>query len=357
GPVLAWVAHGNPAVSAPEKSASASSSSTDEPVADPSNAPVQTPDEAADDGAGEETPNPANAESIEQARAFFLRARKHFYADEFSQAGEFFLKSFAAHPSLEALFGAANSFDRNGEILLALDLYERYFTYVDNHPTRPAAAQRSYQSLVRRVARVDIKIKKNASFKELRVNGKLITKKEFPVRILPGVVQVEFIGEQAWQREQLDTSVTAGGTAVFRFNGFTRPDVGPAIPQPIPDTRSRARGDGRLARSLFWAGAGMTAASGVVMGAFGGLTMREKSQFEAAACHGMCTGPTEYPEDHENRFHRYREVTNVMIGVTAGFAVFTVVTGVIALSTKRRQAEQPTQPQLSLDATGFTLQF
>jgi len=349
GPSLARV--GNPSAVAPEKSVSASSSvKTQAPTA-----PASGQGEVAQ---GEEPAQAPDAASIEQARAYFLRARKQFYADDFSQAGEYFLKSFAAHPSLEALFGAANSFERNGEILVAIDLYERYFTYVDNHPTRPTAAQRSYQSLLRRIARVDIKVEEDAAFEELRVNGKPISAKEIPVRVLPGVVQVEFIGQETWQREQLDTTVTAGGTAVFRFTGFTRPSVNPQGTQPrIPDTQSRARGDGRLARSLFWAGVGMTATSGIIMGTFGGLTMREKLLFEAAACGGMCTTPTQYPQDHENRFHRFRVVTNVMIGVTASFAVFTVVTGVIALSAKRRQVEKPNRPQLSFDATGIRLQF
>lgn len=298
---------------------------------------MSSPDERAADNPG---PTPPELDPIKRARTIFLEARDRFYEDAFGEAGELFLQSFAAYPSLEALYGAANSFERNGDILIALELYDRYFTYVDDHPTRPASAQRSYRALTRLVGRVDIEVAPGASFRTLKINGKPVAKAKLPARVLPGVVRVEFLGDETWQREQLDTEVLAGATAVFKFSGFRQPPKmpGPALPPGgnpdiKPDTPPRPRRS-QVATNVFWAGLGMTAASGVALTTLGALTIRERNRFESEL------GMTPYPADHEANFQRYRQVTNVLIGVTSGLAAFTIVSGVIALSSRRRASQR-----------------
>ncbi len=266
---------------------------------------------------------------IERARTTFNEAKARYIDAEFGEAGELFLKSFEIYPSLEALYGAANSFEQSGEILIALELYDRYFTYVDEHPTRPAAAQHSYRTLNRLVGRVDIEVAAGTKFEALQINGKPYSPEELPIRVLPGVVRVEFIGAESWQREALDTEVLAGATAVFKFTGFRRPAPKPEPPDVKPDEPDKPR-TGQVAKGVFWAGVGMTAASAIAAATLGGLTMREKRLYEQEL------GMTPYPGDHEANFERYREVTNVLIGVTAGLTAFTIVSGVIALAARRR---------------------
>jgi hypothetical protein len=114
---------------------------------------------------------------------------------------------------------------------------------------------------------------------------------------------------------------SAGGE---RGGGAQRPDA------PIDQAGQDPRRGRRVARDLAISAGAVTGAGLVATVTFAGLTLDAKRDFEAALCDGACMDGERYPADEERRFERSRTATNVLAGVSAGFAAVTILVATLA---------------------------
>ncbi|MCA9693969.1 MAG: hypothetical protein R3A51_03255 [Nannocystaceae bacterium] len=282
----------------------------------------------------------------------FDEASAHYHAGRYRDAGFAFLRSFEAAPSIETLWAAANSFRLAGEVILAVTTYERYFQYVDDNERRVESSRKFYEALRDRVGSLTVHLGDGVSVSEIRVNGNRVALADFPVMLLAGPVTVEFVGGEPGQRRVNNTQVTGRVTTLVTFDGFGPPapaQVG-GPPKGTTDQATPWRPP-PLVRPFFWTSLAVTTASGVALVVMGALTLREKAAFEDMNAAGAA-----YPADREANFFSFRQVTNVLVGVTAGLGVITIALGVVSFSNPRKRARS-TQARVSLATGGLRLRF
>ena len=83
-------------------------------------------------------------------------------------------------------------------------------------------------------------------------------------------------------------------------------------------------GSPRMSPLPFVAAAGLTIASGVLMGVFGGLTQSTRAEFDALTIDQRMRA-----EELASQGNTQRTLTNVFVGTTVGFGIATVVTGIL----------------------------
>ncbi len=314
------------------------------------------PAEAASAAAKEDPSDPR----VEAALEAFREASKLFHEEDFKAAGDAFLRSFKILPSIDSLWAAANSYRLADEVVRAVEVYERYFQYVDDNRDRAEKARAEFDTLRARVGRLNVQIAKDAMVREILVNGEPVAREAFPRLVVAGPVEVEFLGLEEGQRSVSRVRIDGRSTIVVSFPGFggseEQAPFGDTPGDPPDEPASRKR---QAVKAAFWSGVGLTAAGAVTIGVLGGMTLHYRNEWQSLQCpDGVCSPGSPSPEDAKQNFERYKPATNVAIGVTAGVAAVTLVLGVIAYRRGDRRAESATRrSRLRVSAGGLGLRF
>ncbi len=293
--------------------------------------------------AGALEPPPADTAQVEALR-LFREAKALYTAGQPREAAVAFERSFAAAASPEAAYNAALAHDKaDDDPIATLMWFRRYLEIArqDTDPSYPLALARA-EELRARVAELRVELPHLEEVREIRVNDQPVPMDSFPRVVLPGPVVLRFIGRAADQVVDISSETRAGETATIYFPGFAKPVVKPSsdprpIAKPLPvDPKPAPRL--RSLKIAFWSGTGVTGASAVLLAVFGGLALREQSNYrqQQEACKTDCTTSLADRDAHRLAADRYQDYTNVMIGVTAGLAVVTLGLGLAALRESRR---------------------
>lgn len=290
------------------------------------------------------TSEPVAVADQAEALRLFREARALYTAGQPREAALAFERSFAAAASPEAAYNAAQAHDKADDPISTLRWFRRYLeiAHQDADPSYPLALTRATE-LRARVGELRVELERPDEVAEIRVDGQPVPSTSFPHLVLPGRVELQFIGRTPDQVVDITSEAAPGETATIYFPGFARPVAKvpdprqPVVPEPItppgPNNRLRAL------KIAFWTTSGLTVASAAVMGAFGGLTLHNYGTYSQlqADCENPDCGMT---LDERNAVResavRQRDNTNVMVGVTVGLAVVSLALGITALRESRR---------------------
>lgn len=286
--------------------------------------------------------SPADTAQVEALR-LFREAKALYTAGQPREAAVAFERSFAAAASPEAAYNAALAHDKADDPIATLTWFRRYLEIArrDTDPSYPIALARA-EELRARVAELRVELERPEEVREIRVNDQPVPMDSFPRIVLPGPVELRFIGSAADQVVDIASETRAGETATIYFPGFAKPVVKPPVdPRPVvkpPAVDLKPSPRLRSLKIAFWSGTGVTGASAVLMAVFGGLALREQSTYreQQEACKTECTTSLADRDAHRLAADRYQDYTNVMIGVTAGLAAVTLGLGLAALRESRR---------------------
>ncbi len=288
---------------------------------------------------------------VKEFRTRFQAGRLAFNRGSYTQAALEFEAAFAAIPAAAALSNLALAYERAGDHVAAAQAAKRYLALpaCDTPDVDPdfcgsqrEELQRALDRLMRQVGRLTLSVAAGVRLRQLRINGRLTSQQDFPLLVEPGRIDVDMLGPRPDDRRHRVIEVRAGEEQQVLVEAF---DVGRGGRDPLPTTRKR----GRWLRPTFWTGLGLTAASASALVVTGSLAVIEKQTFEreqelwnrekAALLElGSQENPERpYPIEHDRRFHRYRDVSNALTGVTAGLAMITAVIGLFAFTQPRNR--------------------
>lgn len=311
-------------------------------------------------------PDESGPVSAQDEALRLFRAAKGLYSEgRYDEAARDFEASFAAAESPEAAYNAALAHDRVGARLATMLWFRRYLAVArrDVDPSYPLAVKR-VEELRAKLGQLQLQIESTDEVREIRVNGEVVALGEFPRLVEPGRVEVRLLGDEPSEIADIPAEVAPGGTWTIHFTGFARTQSEPeprpsqpivrAKPGPDPEVLRRSR---TLAR-LTWTGVGLTAASAVTMGVFGGLALRSQDRWEDHRCPqgNICEDMYESAADARDAMNRNALVTNVMIGVTTGLAVITLALG-LATVRERRKLDGTTAGRVGLGPGGLQVSF
>ncbi len=355
--------------------------------------PPHEPDPPAADAAARSTPSPADdplrklsPEELEfrQQEARIQDARKHytqgnrlFGKKRYAAAAEEYEQSYAAAPAARTLYSIALSYEYAGRPVEAVEAIERYLGLPEctdlpeaertiECTDQRADAQKILSGQRRLVGELRLDLAVGVDLREIRVAGRTVPRVDFPLLLLPGSVDVELFGVHPDQRRRWVVNIAAGEPYTLYVAPFDTAEVGgptPPTPEdPELDRLQRERRRQRL-RTSFWVGTGLTAMSGIALAVMGSLTLYEQRRFNTEKCRMDCLDPdtgeprgTGYPLDHEERFLRYKPITNAMVGVTVGLAVGTALVGVFAFG-KRNEPVPNDRAQVRLTGSGLLVRW
>jgi hypothetical protein len=336
---------------------------TDAATVTADNVPPETSDAAAPEATVPDPTVPVSAQ--DEALRLFRAAKALYGAGRYEEAARGFEASFKAAESPEAAYNAALAHDRVGARLATMLWFRRYLAVArrDSDPSYPLAVKR-VEELRARLGELQLQIDDTDEIREVRVNGEVVALAEFPRLVEPGRVEVRLVGDEPGEVADIPAEVAPGGTWTIHFTGFARaqdePDPRPTVPivrpQPGPDPEVLRRSK-TLAR-LTWTGVGLTAASAITMGVFGGLALRSQENWERHLKPEGNIDPLDYDAAAADRdaLQRNELVTNVMIGVTAGLAVITLALG-LATVRERRKLRDGAGGRVRVTAGGLQVVF
>ena len=298
----------------------------------PAAARAQEPEASAQD----EPPAEVGASDQAEALSHFREGSRLYKERRFHEAAEAFARSLAAVWSINAAYNMALSLDRVGDDLAAFEAYRRYLERAEPDDEHRATAQERAEALRLRLGEVQLQLDSPEAIRELRINGEVVTREAFPRWTAPGPLVVRFVGEAEGQEQEVRGEVRAGGTATIVFPGFPRREPA-VVPEPQPEpTPTPTPTRPRALRAAFWSMVGLTAASGVSIGALGALTLDYEGRRNnlKESC-GVPCDPS-LPAEWERKFEAYHKATNAMIGVTVALAVVATALGIAALRERPR---------------------
>lgn len=306
----------------------------------------------------------SRSEGQAEARRVFRLGKQQFNAGAYAEAARSFEASFVAAESIEAAYNAALAHDKAGALLLTMAWFRRYLGYESSTTDNgyPHALRR-VEELRARLGELRLQVDSPDLVRAVLINGEPILLTEFPRLVEPGRIEVRLLGDRADQVADIPAEVAAGGTWTIHFTGFARtPEPPPRIATP-PAVRSDPRPDPeaerrrRLLGGLAWTGVGITAASAVTMGVFGGLALGKHAARDNFLCDDhVCEDQYAESEANDAAMRRYRDATNVMVGVTAGLAVITLALGITALRA-RSKVRDSGPARLRVTFAGLQLAF
>lgn len=267
----------------------------------------------------------------------FREGARLYKERRYREAAAAFERSLRAVWSINAAYNMALSLDRVGDDLAAFEAYRRYLERAEPDDEHRATAQERAEALRLRLGEVQLQLDSPEAIRELRINGEAVTPGAFPRWTEPGPIVVRFVGEAEGQEQEVRGEVRAGGTATIVFPGFPRREsVAVPRPEPDPPTPTPTPTRPRALRAAFWSMIGLTAASGVSIGAFGALTLDYEGRRNnlKESC-GVPCDPS-LPAEWERKFEAYHKATNAMIGVTVALAVVATALGIAALRERPR---------------------
>lgn len=344
--------------------------------------PVEAP--APDEPPAEQAPSddPASATDTihdSMVKAFaghFQQGRVHYLRGAYALAAIEFEQAFAAFPAEAALKNVALSHERAGDDVAAAIAARRYLALPACAPddVDKALCGSHRDELVElldrvmpRVVELRLDVAAGVQLREVRINGRVTPRDDFPVLVAPGRVDVELEGAATGQRRQRVIEVRAGETQTIVVESFDAP----AVPRDRePPTNGTPRARGKWLRPTFWTGVGLTSVSLVAVATLGGLAVsagkayrREIDEFNA----NPAPPPPEpgepaldlYPHEEEDRYEQMQRTTNVMIGVSAGLAMLTLVVGAVAFTRPRNSgtSRASTRAQWLFDGSGLVVRY
>jgi hypothetical protein len=304
--------------------------------------------------------------------------RRLFGRKEFARAAVEFERACAAVPAADALYNVVISYAEDGDLVAAATAAQRYVALApcdgDVDPIRCASRSDEvaamYTDLKGRVVELSLDVSAGVTLREIRINGRIVAPKSFPIYVDAGTVEIELVGSEPGQRVVREPKLRPGETYVVRATPFRAVVESNGPTNGSPGTPPKRERNTKALKRAFYGGIGFTAASGVALAVIGGLTPWAKREFEknnggeAQGCFDdmdlpkPCEDP--YPNGEDKRYHRMRLSTNILIGVTAGLALTTAIIGVFAFSKPRQRAgnqRASTKVQLRPSASGLTLSF
>jgi len=341
-------------------------------LAAPAPAPVQVPkgntDQAPPDGDADPPDEPQTAAEW-YARGYSLGKEGKNEA-----AAEAFLRSYELQPTPEALYNAALARENAGAYVEAIATYQRFLAQVESNPEGSSrlvpVAERSIDALMTKVGVLKgVRYEDERPPKQLLVDGEVVALDAFPLLIMPGEVEITVIDETDTARDER-YELLAGESLVLDLRALLPPppdpDRGPDItlgpepepePNPPPYTAEQAERDAGRAKRLRAASfslAGLTGASGVASLTLGLLTAAARRDLYEDTCYdqddGVC--PPDFDIGtagrHNRSYERYAIGTTVAVGLTAGFAVSALVTGLLSRRYAKRAKRAHDAPQVEI---------
>ncbi|WP_096329082.1 tetratricopeptide repeat protein [Nannocystis exedens] len=287
------------------------------------------------------------------ALVYFREGKRHYNERRYAEAAQAFARSLEAAWSINAAYNKALSLDRASDLVGALQAYRDYLEHAETQDQHRATAIERSEQLRQRLGEVLLQIDSPEAIREIRINGDVVDKDTFPRLVLPGPLDVEFVGEAPGQRKHIRADVRAGGAVTIVFPGFVRPEVRlpdtvkpPAGPQ-VPEESRRVKG----LRAGFWTTTSLALAGGVTVAILGSrvLVARDRAH---AGCDGLCE-EGEKPALYRT-FSALQDATNVAIGVTAAVGVAALALGLVL---RRERARRPVATRADLRWLGATVEL
>lgn len=304
------------------------------------------------------------------AAEWYARGIELGTAGEYEAAAAAFLRSYELQPTSEALFNVALAHEQAGATIDAIMVYERFLAEPSPAPELVEAAHASIDSLLTKVAVLKgLRYAPEQPPAELYVDGERVELDGFPRLVLPGEIEIEVVARTgARARESIE--LAAGETSIVDLRGLLPapepppPDIvvdeGPS-PAELEAERARARRAAKL-RKLTWAGVGVTGVSAIAAGTLGLLARREAQLYDQFTCFEfdgqVCPSDFELgdPDAHLRAHGRYVWSGTILAGVSGGFAIATLVVGLVAVRSAKPRAGASTVSWVPTPS-GFGLRF
>lgn len=335
----------------------------------------ETPaEEVAPDGAASAT-DTIHDSMVKAFAEHFQQGRVHYFRGAYALAAIEFEQAFAAFPAEAALKNVALSHERAGDDVAAAIAARRYLGLpacaVDDVDKALCGSHRDelvalLDRVMPRVVELRLEVVVGVELREVRINGRVTPRDDFPVLVAPGRVDVELEGAAPGQRRQRVIEVRAGETQTIVVERFDAPTV-PRDREPPPSGTPRPRG--KWLRPAFWTGVATTSASLVAVGVLGGLTLAAGKDYRREVENFLENPPPDpppgepevdlYPHDEQARFEEMQKATNVMIGVSAGLAMLTLVVGAVAFTRPRNSgtSRASTRAQWLFHGSGLVVRY
>jgi hypothetical protein len=309
---------------------------------------------------------------VEQFDQHWNEGRRLFGRKEFGRAAVEFERAYAAVPHADALYNVVVSYAEDGDEVAAAGAAQRYLVLeaCDDgaDPIRCASrhdeVRTTYTDLRGRIVELALDVSEGVVLREIRINGRIVAAKSFPIFVEPGTVEIEIVGSEPGQRVVREPKLRPGEQYIVRATPFRAvvEGGGPRDPNGAVTPGPKPRNTKAL-KATFYAGVGLTTVSAAVMGTFIGLTARERNRFHAKNDCGESEAgcdPGDNPESEFIRWRRYSTAKNALIGVTAGVAMITTIVGILAFSKRRQPSANQrasTRVRLVPRGAGLTLSF
>jgi hypothetical protein len=356
-------------------------------AAPPTDTPSELPPDDPATGTGsadEPTEPPAIGDGVRPEERIVQEFDRHWNEGErlygrreYSRAAVEFERAYAAVPFAAALYSVIISYADAGDDVAAATAATRYLELpvcggeadkIRCASTRDrGVVEKMYGDLRARLVELSLDVSTGVSLREIRIGGRIVAAKSFPIFVEPGTVEIELVGTEAGQRIVELPKLRAGELYIVRARPFPKakePDRDGGIVQPPTKPRNT-----KALRITFWSGLGLTIAAGAGLVTAGVLTRRYKQDYDRTVA-SLCGPDSDDPDDlmdcgehpfaEKRRFERSQLATNVLIGVTAGVAMVTTIVGIFAFAKPReRNGNQraSTKVRLRPAGAGLTLSF
>lgn len=252
----------------------------------------------------------AGADDRRQAAKDFADGDRAFKDGDYRQAAESYERAYARVPHHSALWNAARSWHRAGELARAANLYARYLREAPPGARDRNSAQRAMNELSGRLARIEVHATDVA---DVQVDGQPVAGPS--VFVTPGahVVSGRAADGRAVRQSQ---SVEAGDVVSVALVPSPAPGA-PAPPPPPAPTPERRASRGWSPIVVYFGGAVALALAGITV--WSGIdTLQQKDAFDKT------------PTQNNLDVGRQKETrTNVLIAASAGVAALTAVTALV----------------------------
>ncbi|MGH7282665.1 MAG: tetratricopeptide repeat protein [Polyangiaceae bacterium] len=272
----------------------------------------------------------SNAGDSKAAGQAFMEGQKAYKHGDYRHAGDSFEKAYSLSPKLPALWNAARAWQDAGELTRAANLYYKYLSLAPPAAPDRDRAIKSLNQLNEKLARIEVHA---GDFTEVQLDGAdvpgLADAPDHTTMVYVNPGEHVLSGTKNGSHTRQTATIAAGAvTSVVLVLEEKKETFPPPPPTVLVEPKSKG-----LPPWVLLIGGGLTAASlGVTI--WSGLdTSSQKSAFDSS--------PTQQNLDDG----RSKEVrTNVLIGVTAGFAVLTGVTAAFLVDWKNGKQQEKTPP-------------